>query len=124
MEERLIPGIGAEGAKYQEAMESAFTDVQMIADQGTIDRAHLLTSVARRIAVARAVHGAGRVPSDLDESLFVAERAFVNSARRDLGLRDVNAPPFPDALWQMDVSLRQAYRDRSPGSPPDSTSTA
>ncbi|MFD9005159.1 hypothetical protein ACFV0T_30130 [Streptomyces sp. NPDC059582] len=103
-------------------MESAFTEVQLIAhDQETIDRAHLLTSIARRIAVARAVHGAGGVPSDLDESLFVAERAFVNSARRDLGLRSVNAPPFPDALWQIDVDLLQAYRDRNPGSPPDSS---
>ena len=113
---RLIPGIGAEGAEYQEKMEAAFTAVQMTAqDQETVDSAHFLTSIARRVAVAGAIHGAGRVPSDLDESLFAAERDFLNSARRDLGLLDMNAVPFPEALAEIDTSLLKAYRVQSRG---------
>jgi hypothetical protein len=113
---RLVPGIGPEGAEYQEHMEAAFTAVQMTARiQETVDRAHLLASIARRVAVARAIYGAGHVPSDLDESLFTAERDFLNSARRDLGLPDMNAVPFPQALAQADASLVEAYGQRAPG---------
>lgn len=52
-------------------------------------------------------------------SLFTAERAFVNSARRDLGLADVDAPPFPDTLVQIDDTLMEAHHDRSAGPPPN-----
>ena len=108
---RLVPGIGPEGAKYQETLEAAFTAVQMLAqDQETVNRAHVLTSIARRVAVARAIYGAGAVPSDLDESLFAAETDFLNLARRDLGLFDLNAVPFPETLAQIDTSLIEAYR--------------
>ena len=113
---RLVPAIGIEGASYQEKMEATFTEVQMMApDQQIVDKAHLLTSIARRVAVAHAVHGAGQVPSELDESLFTAERDFLNSVRHDLGLVDLEALPFPDALAQIDARLVTAYRDRIPG---------
>lgn len=112
---RLVPGIGTEGASYQERMEAAFTEVQMVApDQETVDKAHLLTSIARRLAIARAVHGA-RQYGDLDESLFEAERDFLNCVRHDLGLVDLKAVPFPDALAQIDASLLAAYCDQIPG---------
>ncbi len=118
--ERLVPGIGTDGAAHQDAMESAFTEVQLTArDQHTVDHAHLLTSIARRVAVARAVHGAGHVPSHLDEALFTAERDFLNAARRDLGLHPVDASPFPDTLHHIDRELLQAHRAQPPTAPPD-----
>ncbi|MGH3391041.1 MAG: hypothetical protein ACRDOO_19405 [Actinomadura sp.] len=117
---RLVPGIGSEGAACQERMEAAFTAVQMMApDQETVDKAHLLTSIARRVAVAGAVHGAGQVPGDLDESLFAAERDFLNSVRHDLGLVDLAAVPFPEALARIDAGLMAAYRERIPEHAPE-----
>ncbi|MFF5477182.1 hypothetical protein ACFY5C_07550 [Streptomyces sp. NPDC012935] len=114
---RLIPGIGADGARFQEGMEAAFVNVQLMArDQETIDHAYFLTSIARRVAVARAVHGAGQVPEDLNESLFMAERAFINSARRDLGLANVRESPFSVELRQFDARLQRAHRDHDPDS--------
>ncbi len=111
---RLIPGVAAEGAEHQTRMEAAFTAVQLVAqDQETVNKAHLLSSIARRVAVARAVHGAGRVPSELDESLFIAERDFLNCARRDLGLLTVDDVPFPEILAEIDRPLMEAYRNRS-----------
>ncbi|GAB3828450.1 hypothetical protein ACFPIJ_47365 [Dactylosporangium cerinum] len=111
---RLIPGIGTAGAGYQEAMETAFTDVQLLAQsQDTVDRAHFLTSVARRIAVARAVHGPGRVPVELDERLFTAEREFINGVRRELGLFNIDATPLVGELEDIDAALYTAYRNRA-----------
>ncbi|WP_326629898.1 hypothetical protein OIE67_38950 [Nonomuraea fuscirosea] len=113
---RLIPAIGPGGADYQTKMEASFTAVQMVAqDQETVNKAHFLASIARRVAVARAVHGPGKVPSDLDESLFTAERDFLNSARRDLGLPDMDEVPFPEALADIDDTLTEAYRRQSQG---------
>jgi hypothetical protein len=82
----------------------------MAQDQETVDSAHFLTSIARRVAVAGAIHGAGRVPGDLDERLFAAEHDFLNRARRDLGLLDMSAVPLPEALDEIDTSLLEAYR--------------
>ncbi|MFI6393949.1 hypothetical protein ACIBHY_43280 [Nonomuraea sp. NPDC050547] len=108
---RLIPALGPGGAEHQTKMEAAFTAVQLVArDQETVNKAHLLAGIARRVAVARVVHGPGKVPSDLDESLFTAERDFLNSARRDLGLPDMGEFPFPEVLTDIDDTLRQAYR--------------
>ncbi|MFE0155192.1 hypothetical protein ACFWY5_49205 [Nonomuraea sp. NPDC059007] len=107
---RLIPAIGPGGAEYQTKMEAAFTAVQMVArDQETVDKAHFLAGIARRVAVARVVYGPGKVPSDLDESLFTAERDFLNSARRDLGLNDMDEVPFPEALADIDDTLKAAF---------------
>ncbi|MFI9559399.1 hypothetical protein [Nonomuraea endophytica] len=107
---RLIPALGPGGAEFQTKMEAAFTAVQMVArDQETVNKAHFLTSIARRVAVARVVYGPGKVPSDLDENLFTAERDFLNSARRDLGLPDMDDVPFPEVLADIDNALRQAY---------------
>ncbi|MEV1173865.1 hypothetical protein [Nonomuraea sp. NPDC049784] len=108
---RLTPAIGQDGAAYQTKMEASFTAVQMAAqDQETLNRAHFLASIARRVAVARAVYGPGQVPSDLDESLFTAEHGFLNSARRDLGLLDMDQVPFPEKLADIDNTLMDAYR--------------
>ncbi|MEV0611725.1 hypothetical protein AB0I81_00255 [Nonomuraea sp. NPDC050404] len=108
---RLIPAIGPEGAEHQTKMEASFTAVQMVArDQETVNKAHYLAGLARRVAVARAVHRPGQVPGDLDESLFTAEHDFLNSARRDLGLLDMDEVPFPEALSAIDDTLREAYR--------------
>ncbi|WP_203883988.1 hypothetical protein [Planotetraspora kaengkrachanensis] len=111
---RLIPAIDSEDGECQTKMEASFTAVQMVArEQETVDKAHFLTSIARRVAVARVVYGPGKVPSDLDESLFTAERDFINSARRDLGLLDMNDVPFPQVLADIDNTLREAYRHQS-----------
>lgn len=90
---RLIPGVATEGAVHQTRMEAAFTAVQLVAqDQETVNKAHLLSSIPRRVAVARAVHGAGRVPSDLDESLFAAEHDFPRTPGRARRALDEGVP--------------------------------
>jgi hypothetical protein len=58
-------------AGRRDAGESSFLEVRLSSErQDMIDRVHLLAGIARRIAVSRAVHGVGREPSDLDESLL------------------------------------------------------
>jgi hypothetical protein len=110
--ERLVPGIGGEGTTVQAAMEAAFTTVQMMArDQETVNQAHLLTSVARRVAVGRAIHGPGRLHVDLDETQFRAEHDFLKSARRDLGLHDMTTVPFPRTLTEIDARLLADYQN-------------
>ena len=111
---RLAPGIGADGATYQEAMEASFTEVLMVAeDQETIDRAHFLTGMARRTAVARAIYGSDQIPNNVDGALFVAERSFIECARRDLGLPVMDRDPHPRSqeLIDIDAHFMRAYRD-------------
>jgi hypothetical protein len=101
-------------------MEAAFVNLQLMAQQQeTIDRGYLLMSIARRVAVARAIHGAGQVPEDLFQRLSTAERAFINSSRRDLGLADVAESPIPVELRQFDARLQRSHRDLGPGPMPE-----
>ncbi|MFF7680115.1 hypothetical protein [Actinacidiphila glaucinigra] len=83
--------------------------------QETIDRANLLAGTARRIAVARAVYGAGQVPARrFGREAVRGRRVVLNAARRDLGLPDMTAPPFPEALTQFDAMLKAAYGSGEP----------
>ncbi|MGW1717909.1 hypothetical protein [Streptomyces sp. NPDC002156] len=94
-------------------------NVQLMAEeQDTIDRAYILISIARRCAIARAIHGAGQVPENLYYRLSSAERAFINSARHDLGLTEVRESPIPLELREFDAGLQRAHRDLGPDSPP------
>ncbi|WP_416962137.1 hypothetical protein [Streptomyces sp. Agncl-13] len=110
--QRLVPILDAAGVKYQELMEASHTEVNLVARGGeVIDAAHVLTTMARRVAVARRIYGVESVPVAFDGHYFRAERAFVNSARRDLELPEEQMGRLPDIVSEIDSDLMEAFRE-------------
>ncbi|MGW0756168.1 hypothetical protein ACWD1Y_06725 [Streptomyces sp. NPDC002814] len=110
---RFIPILRAEGVKSQESMEAAHTEVNIVARGAEVaDAAHLLTTIARRVAIARCVYGVENVPAFIEEHYFKVERAFVNSARRDLELSAEDMSRLPEIVAEIDIRLMDAFRER------------
>jgi hypothetical protein len=115
---RLIPLFGNDGTHFKQALESAYAELKLVAvDQEIVGTAAMLARMMRRCAVARVLHDGGLVGEKIDTAIWTAERAFIDTARRELGLGDLHGPGAPFDLALIDQALRAKFAERMAAAP-------
>lgn len=88
---QLMPFFDEFGRPYKEKLESTFVAARLVSDlQETVDTLFAVVNAARPIAAARATMREGEVPSEYFNELWLAERAFLAAARKELGLTAIS----------------------------------
>jgi len=83
----MMPYVDEVGRPYLEKLDAARITVRLVSElPATGDILDLLVRRARRIAAARATHGAQEIPDDDWQKLWAAEHEFVTAARQEMGL--------------------------------------
>lgn len=83
----------AHGYAFREALETSYTELQLVAqDQKTVDHAHLVARAARRIAVAAATRDDHLRSKTL--VFWESERQLVNQLRSELGQELALSSPY------------------------------
>jgi hypothetical protein len=86
-----IPLMDERGEPYQHALEAASAGLLFVAvSPDVVERAGQLRLALMRLAAARVDRPAGTIPDEPVLEVLVAEQAFVDAARRDLGLRPLS----------------------------------
>lgn len=86
----LMPFFDENGRAYKERLEATKTALRLVSELPmTVRGAENLVRRARRIASARATHAIGEISHEEFQELWAAERAFVASARQELGLPEI-----------------------------------
>lgn len=85
--DQKMPFFDDKGRPVRERHEAAFSAVRLVASEQSTEQAmvNLVTS-ARQVACARAEYLPEDIPSHLFRKMSVDEQAFINAARRELGL--------------------------------------
>ena len=85
--EQQMPFFDEKGRPVRESHEAAFSAVRLVAlDQSTEQTMATLVTSARQIACARAEHIPDAIPQELFRKMSLDEQAFIDAARRELGL--------------------------------------
>jgi hypothetical protein len=83
----LMPYFDASGRPYKERLEATKTAVRLVSElPDTLNALDALVARARDVAATRATHDVGHTPAEDFQKLWEAERAFLKTARQELGL--------------------------------------
>lgn len=94
---QLMPFFDEAGRPYKERLESTFVAARLVSElQETVEKLFDVMNAARPIASARATMSEADVPSEYFNSLWLAERAFLTAARRELGLPAISHATGPN----------------------------
>jgi hypothetical protein len=85
-----IPLLDEAGVPYRERLDAAHANVRLVARTAiTVEHAHQLARAVRKAVASRADFDAGRIPRDLYQAVWAAERQFINTIRSEMGMEAV-----------------------------------
>lgn len=110
--EELMPFFDETGRPYKEKLEAAFTAVRLVSEfPDTVSTCIGVVICARQIAAARAHLSETDLPSEPFRELWLAEQAFLTTARQELGLQPMSRDPAREADIAQSITK---WRERSP----------
>ncbi|GAA3215810.1 hypothetical protein ACFO1B_14825 [Dactylosporangium siamense] len=103
----VVPKLSGDGAALRQAVEAASADLLMVTSSPDVaEQARELRVAVLRFAIDRANSPDGIVPDLSFRTFQPSEQAFLNAARRDLGMAAIDV-----ALWSTPPELARQQRE-------------